>query len=376
MTNFLSFRLNVLISLLFCSVGSGQESPSTKWRQLPTPWPHTSNQVRSIAVSQNEVFVGVGGMVPQSAQVWKLTDSGWTKHAQLASLKVAALQADLNGNLYLGAGTPHSAEIAGQGQAEVWRVDPQGDKKRLLALPERDVVYSMVWHQNKLHIGTMTEDRPGTADIWRFDDPGWTRLAGTGIPGWPQDNSYAGTYELWVHNDALIAGTFSRTKGGGDVLSWKDGHWIDLQIPETIIVLSFVTYRGRLVAALSNLNSLHDNPIFELQPDGTWKPVGVAPAEWKPAHIFNHLVVHNDQLYVGVGGKRGTLSVWEYDGTNWQKLAGDGRNGSWNSPVVEKGHEWIYRMAVHKDKLLVGFASDSIPFSAPVWDLTLPSSKP
>lgn len=366
-------KIGWLLLLFFLGdLASGQETASSKWSQLPVEWSDTTNQIRSMVVSQNQLFVGVGGMSRNCAQVWKLTDSHWSRFAELESYKVAALQADAEGNLYLGAGTPHSAETLGKGQAEVWQVDRQGNKTRLLALPERDVIYSAVWFQDKLHVGTMTEDRPGTAEIWRFDDPGWTLIAGAGVPGWPQKNSYAGAYELWVHENALIAGTFSRTMGEGDILRWQDGRWVDLNAPETTIALSFVTYQGQLIAALSNTQSQHQNPIFRLELDGAWKPLGTAPAEWKPAHIFNHLVIHNGEMYLGVGGKRGTLSVWKYDGTNWKKLGGDGRDDSWTSPIVQRGHEWVYRMAIHDQRLFAGFASDTVPFPAPVWKLPLP----
>jgi hypothetical protein len=182
--------------------------------------------------------------------------------------------------------------------------------------------------------------------------------------------TYAGIYELWVHEDRLIAGTFSRRMGDGDILRLDGDKWTDLQAPETLIVLSFVTYQGKLVAALSNVDSRHANPIFTLQSDGSWQPLGVAPPEWKPAHIFNHLIAYNDILYLGVGGKRGTLSVWNFDGRRWQMLGGDGRNGSWTSPLIRQGNEWVYRLAIFQKKLYAGFASDRTPFAAPVWELT------
>jgi hypothetical protein len=363
--------LATLVFLSFLEGAFGQANVvRPAWHRLPVDWPDTTNQVRSMVVSQDELYIGVGGMVPQSAQVWKLAGSQWVKHVELPSSKIAALQADAKGNLFLGAGTAHSAEVVGKGQAEVWRVDPSGSKTRLRAFPERDVAYSMVWFQSKLHVGTMTEDRPGTAEIWRFDDPGWTQVAGAGIHGWPQDKTYAAAYELWVHDGSLIAGTFSRTLGDGDVLKLDSDRWVDLQAPPTLIALSFASHRGQLVAGLSNVGSRLANPIVVLQADGSWQPLGQAPEEWKLAHIFNHLIVHGNELYLGVGGARGTLSAWKYDGANWIKLGGDGRSGSWVSPVVRSGHEWIYRMAIHQGKLYTGLASDRVPFAAPVWQLT------
>jgi hypothetical protein len=320
--------------------------------------------------SNGELYVGIGGTAPNSAQVRKLVDSGWVKHAEFNSLKVAVLQTNSAGDLFVGTGTPHSAEVPGMGRAEVWRVDAAGKRTRLRAFTEKDVVYSMAWFQGKLHVGTMTEDLPGTAEIWRFDDPGWTQIAGRGINGWPADNSYAGVYEMWVHDGAMIAGTFSRTMGDGDVLKLAGNRWVDLDAPTTIVALSFETYRGQLVAALSNVDARHPNPIYALKADGTWQPFGEAPSEWKNAYIPNHIVVRGTEMYVGFGGAPGTLSVWKYDGASWTKLAGDGLYGSWVDPLVSQGAEWVYRLTFHRGKLYTGLASDRVPFHAQVWEMT------
>lgn len=345
-------------------------APTPTWRDIPGDWPDTTNQVRAMISCNDQFYIGVAGSVAKSAQVWKLVDSGWEKHAQFNSLKVSVLQTDGAGNLYVGTGTPHSAEIPGMGHAKVWKIDAQGKTTQLRAFKDRDIAYSMVWFQGKLHVGTMTEDLPGTGEIWRFDDPGWTRIAGRGVTGWPANKQYAAVYEMWVHDGTLIAGTFSRTNGNGDVLKLTGNQWLDMDAPPSIIALSFETYRGQLVAALSNSDRKHRNPIYTLKADGTWQPLGEAPAEWKEAYIPNHLVVSGDELYLGIGGVRGTISVWKYDGAFWSKLAGDGLHGSWSDPLVNRGAEWVYRLSLHKGKLYAGLASDRIPFQAQVWELT------
>ena len=81
------------------------------------------------------------------------------------------------------------------------------------------------------------------------------------------------------------------------------------------------------------------------------------------------MVVRDKQLYAGVGGRLGTLSVWKFDGDAWSKLAGDGLNGSWRDPLFSTGAEWVYRMAFYRGKLYAGLASDRNPL-AQVWELT------
>lgn len=360
----------LLVTVVIVSAGGPHALSAPIWRNVRGGWPGTVNQVRGMISRDSQLYIGVSGTVAGSAQVWKLADSGWVKHAEFSSLKAAVLQTDPAGNLFVGTGTPYSAEVRGKGQAEVWKIDATGKKARLKAFPDRDVAYSMAWFQGKLHVGTMTEDLPGTAEIWRFDNPGWTQIAGSGVNGWPAESSYAAVYEMWVHDGALIAGTFSRTMGDGDVLKLTGDRWVDLHAPPTIIALSFETYQGQLAAALSNGDGKHPNPIYTLRADGRWQPLGEAPSEWKNAYIPNHMVVQGAEMYVGVGGTPGTLSVWKYDGDSWIKLAGDGLCGSWSDPLVSRGAEWVYRLTFHRGKLYAGLASDRGPFRAQVWEMS------
>ncbi len=145
---------------------------------------------------------------------------------------------------------------------------------------------------------------------------------------------------------------------------------MDLDAPMSIIALSFETYRGQLVTALSNSDRRHPNPIYALGADGKWQPLGKASLEWKEAYIPKHLVASGDELYLGIGGARGTISVWRYDGTFWTNRAGDGLYGSWSDPLVREGAEWVYRLTLHRGKLHAGLASDRGPFRAQVWELT------
>ena len=168
-------KLRTTLLLVICPIASacGQNATTLPtWRLIEGRWPDTTNQVRAMISSNGQLYIGVAGTVANSAQVWKLINSGWVRHAEFKPWKVAVLQTDTAGNLYVGTGTPHSAELPGMGHAKVWTVDSEGKKTQLRTFKDRDIAYSMVWFQGKLHVGTVTEDLPGTAEIWRFDDPG------------------------------------------------------------------------------------------------------------------------------------------------------------------------------------------------------------
>jgi len=340
------------------------------WRSTGDVFPDGSTQVRSMIVRQGMLYVGVGGNDSECAQIWKLTGSGWVKHLGFEQKKVAVLQTDDKGRFFVGMGTQHSAEGAGVGEAEFRAYDASDELIAQRRFEDQDVIYSMVWHNGKLHIGTVTEDIPGSAQIWRFDEPGWTQIAGDGIEGWPTNNTYCGAYEMYVHDGQLYVGTFSRSLGDGDVLQLTPDGWVDLDAPPSVIALAFTNYRGKLITALNRYKAELVNPILSLQSNKSWLPLGEAPAEWEDAHIFNHFAIIEDDLYVGVGGSRGNLSVWKFDGKTWSKVGGDGVYGSWQDPLAEAGsNEWVYRMIVHKGKLYAGLASDGSSL-AEVWEMT------
>ena len=109
------------------------------------------------------------------------------------------------------------------------------------------------------------------------------------------------------------------------------------------------------MVGLQNYPENFANPVFTLNREGAWQPLGEAPAEWKGAYIPNHFVMVGDDLYAGVGGERGTLSVWKFAGTTWSKVAGDGLYGSWQDPLADEGlcgvglsHERPQRQALRR----------------------------
>lgn len=343
-----------------------------RWRNTGDVFPDVLTQIRAMVVRKGEVYVGTVGNVAGSAQVWKLTKQGWVKQFTFRQMKVAVLQTDAKGRLFVGMGTPHSAEARGFGEAEFRVYDANDKLVYKKGFDDKDVIYSMAWYNDKLHIGTMAEDIPGSAEIWRFDEPGWTLIAGDGIDGWPKNNTYAAVYEMYVHEGDLYCGTFSRTVGDGDVLKLTSRGWVDLNAPPAVIALAFITYDGKLTTALSKYKADFDNPVHTLENDGTWRPLGMEPAEWEGAYIPNHLVIFGGELYLGLGGELGTLSVWKFDGSTWTKVAGDGRYGSWRAPLTHSDaeeKEWVYRMLIHQDKLYVGLASTRSPL-ARVWEMT------
>lgn len=66
----------------------------------------------------------------------------------------------------------------------------------------------------------------------------------------------------------------------------------------------------------------------------TWTGGGYVNASWGFYNLqsVEATAVHEDKLYAGTGlTVAGNAMVWEFDGTNWQVVGGQGVRGSWGA---------------------------------------------
>lgn len=347
------------------------------WRKIDTPWPETFTQIRSMALYEGKLYVGTCGPSFQNSQIWYLdkVQRKLIKFAVFDQLKVTSLLAKDN-ELFIGLGTPHdSIKKNPLGAAQVWNYIgqiPKSNKPIGGPLPLADAAYTLSWYDNKLIVGTIAEDLPGSAAVYRLDGDRWTKIGGIDTPGWPYDKSYFGVYELYVHKGKLYAGTFSRKSGEGNVLVLDSDGWklLDNGLPRIKIVEAFTSYRNSLIVACSKNLGQKVHPIRRLTNDNKWETLGNFPDSWTNASIFNHLAVLNDRLYVSIGGPKKTASVWYLDQhtEKWIKVGGN-TLGSWqvkdDSKIV-----WVYRMQPYEGRLYVGLATNEGNGWAQLWEYT------
>jgi hypothetical protein len=198
--------------------------------------------------------------------------------------------------LYAGLSKP------GNAAPQVWRTDGA----RWERVGGRDV--SPEWNSLKQvtafasHDGALVAALDDT--LWSFGQSGWRRIGGHGL-GWPS-GAYANAYALAVKGETLFVGMH-----GGDaaVYAFARGQWHKIAGGGIRNSWSDARYQG----------------IYELWP-------------------------HTDgYLYAGLVANPGPTAVYRYDGERWEKVGGDGVNGSWSFP----GFTYAFSFASHDGRLVV-----------------------
>lgn len=358
----------------------GVRDDADKWRKVPYSWSLEPQMIRSMAEWRGKLYAGSSRPEAGGAEVWALGTNGLRRRTAFGRQRTNCLMVGPDDALYVGVGTPSTG--VGTGAALLGRYfnddivggqfDPDnGNYETIGTFTDHAFVYCMAIFDGKVHFGLMNNDLTGIAEVWRFDDPGLTKIGANGLNGWPVDDTAIGTYELWPYGGYLYASTYGGATGEGRILRWDGSSWEEVPPPATHIPLAFATYNGDLVVGLHNGEAAIANPIQRLV-DDAWVALGTAPAEWEGAWLPNHMITGPDgHLYVGFGGDLGKLMVWRFDGTDWKKLGGNGLNGSWVNPVgiTPATAEWFYRMAWHQGRLYAGTAANGGRTGA-VWEMT------
>ncbi len=291
-------------------------------------WNATHNSIRTLVVDDTTVYAGLTNTT--EGHFWKCTscdntpnwgssriggkyvNKSWGQY----NIDSVESSATVGGKLYIGTGMNTA------GDATVWEQDPntgywsivggQGVNGSWGIDTHESVVY-MVNYKNKLYVGlgvTTSQD----AEVWRFDNPGWTIVGGDGA-GWSTNIETVSS--LAVANDKLYAGTGNNGSGDADV--WEctgcDG----------------------------------------VSP--SWTQIGgTASGNWgaTPFRNVTSMVVHKETLYVGIGNSTNQARVYRYSGsgTNWTQVGGSGLYSSWNTI-----YEDIPDLAIWNDKLVAGLGS-------------------
>jgi hypothetical protein len=369
--------LTAFADLLTSSGATFSASPPTEtltWAQLSLPGdrPSTVSTIRGSVVRGADTYVSAGGSAYPDAQLWKRIGNGFVKHSHFNRYRMNCLLVDpANNDIYLGLGTQGVP-----GEAYVGKYDAAENYSQIgSSLPGADIVYSMCWHEGQVHAGLMSENNAGAARVIKWTGSTWANVFVQGLNGAPSSYTYAGAYITFVFNGMLHAGFFSRTAGHAHVWRKTAGGWVNLGCPiaSAEYALANIEYDGKLVVAFSGDGS--NGPIRSYnEATQTWEVLGNIPAAWSGADIFNHLCLDSQgRLYVGVGGAAGKLSVWRLNGATWEKVAGNGLNGSFASPLGTGGaREWVYRLQPTPAGTILACVSSEFPNgSVSVWELTI-----
>ncbi|HSW98693.1 MAG TPA: LamG-like jellyroll fold domain-containing protein, partial [Candidatus Saccharimonadales bacterium] len=101
-----------------------------------------------------------------------------------------------------------------------------------------------------------------------------------------------------------------------------------------------------------------DGDVWRLT-GNTWTQVGgdALNSGWASATYeeVDSLVAYNSKLYAGLGTSTADAEVWEYNGTTWTKIGGDGLNNGW----VDGQYEQVRSMAVYNGVLYAGLGNSA-----------------
>lgn len=313
-------------------------------------WNASHNHVRSLLVDGSTVYAGLSNTT--EGAMWKCNNCNSSPNwggSRIAGKYVneswgqygfdsVESMTTVSGNLYVGTGNNAA------GDATVWEQNPNTGNWSIIggqgidsswAPDAYEAVWSMTNYKNKLYVGLGST--AGEAEVWRYDNPGWTKVAdGNPAVGSAWGNNYELVYSLGVANGKLYAG-LGNSSGDGEV--WEC-NGCDGGSPN---------WGGSAIGGTAS---------------GNWGVSGYSSV--------SSMVTFRGALYVGLGySSAGYAEVWRYSGsgTVWTKVGGDGLNSSWENSRYED----VPNLVVWNDKLIASLGSSgsgSPNNDAEVWACT------
>ncbi|MFZ5376180.1 MAG: LamG-like jellyroll fold domain-containing protein [Patescibacteria group bacterium] len=367
----------------------------------------------SLASDGTNLYAGLG-LGGRDAEVWMWNGSTWTKiggdgvnssWAEATNTTIVYYLEYFGGNLYAGLGAGTTVDHIWMWNGSTWaRIG--GDGLNSSWNGTEDVVNSMTNDGTNLYVGLGYH--AGEADVWRWNGTTWAQVGGDGT-GSSWSASYETVTALHYFNGSLYAGLGT---SAGDAELWKMTGSTWTKLGGDLYNSSWGSYNN--VNSISDdgthvlvgLGSTDMAEVWQLTGDTTWEKIGgdslnnsfanysdtvsslgykdgltyatvysfgFSPQVWTwdgstwsmiagffvndswGSDIYEVTAQSSDDqyLYVGLSGytdSHGVAGVYRYDGTNWERIGGQGKNSSW-----EIGTKSVVRsLYVYKGKLYAG----------------------
>jgi hypothetical protein len=268
-----------------------------------------------------------------------------------------------NGDLYVGLGTS-------VGKGEVWKYNGStwskvGGGSLNSSWSSVRAVSSMAVYDSKLYV-TLGSTINANTSLYSFNGSTWTLVKNT----WsPTTFSYLQSLTVW-NGQLCVAGGYGG--GGGSIFcgdgnnSWTlvgggntNGSWDTA----SFALLNLGVFKGNLIASYQSGNNSDTRFATVWEYNGSlWNKIGGdgVNASW-PDQSYKYagsMAVYNGELYVGTGGisTGAAADVWRYNGTTWSQVGGSGVNNSW---TFANSIEEVGTMSVYKGKLYAGIGRSS-----------------
>ncbi len=336
-------------------------------------WPTNNGDVVNILPnSGTTVYAGVydtaggGYMYSWNGSSWTVLggqyiNNSWGYYGQ-ASVEVMQVAGE---HLYAGIGlAAGSAQVWQMGSNNNWKIVGGQGINNSWDANNYERVSSMSSHKGKLYVGLGTTT--GDAEVWSFDGSTWTQIGGDNLNGgWDGVNyeevnalaSYGGNLYAGLgnsNNDAEVwrwDGT-SWTKIGGDSLN---GGWTSNYDK----VGALASYNGNLVAGIGGTTA-GEGELWQWN-GSSWTKIGGdgLGGSWDSSiRQVEALIQYDNKLIVGLGYATGDADIWELDGSTWTQIGGDTAGGvtvnnSWTAGTYERART----LAVFNGELYAGLGS-------------------
>lgn len=339
-------------------------------------WTANFEAVRSLTNDGTNVYAGIGDTATD-AEVWRWNGSSWTRiggdgvnnsWSVADNIEYVSSLNFFGGNLYAG-----TAVTAGDG--DVWRWDGAtwvkiGGDGVIGSWPAAtyELVSALSNDGTNLYAGLATSN--GDGEVWRWNGTAWTKIGGDGINAGFSTNQGDGVYSMAFDSGQLYAGLFDPA-ADGTVWSWNGTTWTRIGggfvnaswgFSGFQSVESSVTYDGRLYMG-TGLATPGAAMVWEF--NGTsWQIIGGqgVRGSWQADTYENVFTLqsYNGSLYAGIGTTANDAEVWRYNGSSWSQVGGDSLNGGWPA-----GYEGVYALTPFQGQLYAGLGNSAN--DAEVW---------
>ncbi|MCA9390019.1 LamG domain-containing protein, partial [candidate division WWE3 bacterium] len=359
----------------------------TSWTKIAgdaqyNSWPVNRNEGVYTMLYQNNILYAGLGISTDDAEVWACStcatgtpdwtqiggDSGnngingsWTG---LDNMETVFSMTGDGTNVYAGLGLTAN-------DAEVWRWNGTGwtkiggDAVNSSWGSGYEYVLSLVYSGSNLYAGLGTT--AGDAEVWRWNGSTWLQVGGDSFNGsWGA--GYEGVYRMVTDGTNIYAG-LGLTAGDNEVWqcsscatspSWTQigGDGIDSSFTNTHTVVNDLAYaNSTLYAGIQTTSAQYSSQVWTYRTTDSPKWTQIAGNYVNKSWGFrgmNDVEVMNvsgDKLYAGTGYQyTGNALVWEFDGSTWTLIGGQGINNSWANNTYER----VSSMISHNGELYVG----------------------
>ncbi len=334
----------------------------------------TFEGVYSLNYYGGNLYAGLGNTA-NDAEVWRWNGTVWTKiggdsvnSGWTTNFEFVYTLANDGTNLYAGLGNTIL-------DAEVWRWNGTawtkigGDGVNSSWNTDYEQVLSLDYYGTELYAGIGTT--AGEAEVWRFASGSWSQIGGDSInSSWTAAGLYEGVYSLTNDGTNLYAG-LGASAGDNEVWSWNGSTWakiggdaLNSSFTNTHLTVSELYFSNNVL--YTGLTASGASAAMWTYSDGAWTLIGGngVRKSWGYYNLqsVESMTVVGDKLYAGTGYTvAGNALVWEFDGTTWTLIGGQGINNSW----ALNTYEVVYSMKSYAGELYVGLGSTAN--DAEVW---------